>query len=87
MEAGIEGDWRGKSVGRQITILFAEDWSKAIAELDPRAPWTVRRANLLVSGLANPRTPGGMLAVGEARLFITGETAGWRRSSPACAQP
>jgi len=74
VEAGIEGDWRGKSVGRQITLLFAEDWSKAIADLDPKAPWTVRRANLLVSGLANPRTPGGVLAVGDVRLFITGET-------------
>lgn len=74
MEAGVAGDWRGRSIGRQITILFAEDWTKAVASLDPNAPWTMRRANLLVSGLANPRAPGGVLAIGEARLFITGET-------------
>ncbi len=65
VEAGVAGDWRGNSIGRQITILFAEDWARAVAGLDPNAWWTVRRANLLVSGLANPRAPGGVLAIGE----------------------
>jgi len=37
VEAGIEGAWPGKSVGRRITLLFAESWSKAIAGLDPKS--------------------------------------------------
>jgi MOSC domain-containing protein YiiM len=74
VESGVEGEWRGKSLGRQVTILFVEDWANAIAGLDPNAPWTVRRANLLISGLANPQAPGGVLAIGPVRLFITGET-------------
>jgi MOSC domain-containing protein YiiM len=74
IDAGMAGDWRGKAVGRQITILFSEDWAKAVTDLDPSALWTVRRANLLVSGLANPKAAGGVLAIGRISLFITGET-------------
>jgi MOSC domain-containing protein YiiM len=72
--AGIEGDFRGRAPGRQITIVFADDWRAAVAGIDPAAPWTLRRANLLVEGFANPRTPGGILAVGPVLLLVTGET-------------
>lgn len=72
--AGIEGDFRGRPGKRQITILFAEDWKAAVADLDPSAPWTIRRANLLVEGLANPKAPGGILAIGSALFLVTGET-------------
>jgi MOSC domain-containing protein YiiM len=73
-EAGVAGDFRGKPGRRQVTILFEKDWKTAIANLDPQTPWTVRRANLLVTGLANPKAPGGVLAIGVARFLITGET-------------
>lgn len=73
-EAGLAGDWRGVAEGRQLTVVFAEDWMRAVAGLDPAAPWTLRRANLLVSGLANPRAAGGRLAIGAVKLLITGET-------------
>jgi MOSC domain-containing protein YiiM len=71
---GVDGDFRGKMRGRKVTVLFAEDWARAVAGLDPEAAWTVRRANLLVAGVANRRRAGGVLAVGAARLKITGET-------------
>ncbi len=71
---GIEGDFRGRAAGRQITIVFAEDWRAGVAGIDPDAPWTLRRANLLVEGIANPRSAGGILSVGSVRLLITGET-------------
>lgn len=73
-QAGVAGDFRGKPGRRQVTILFRQDWQAAIANLDPQTPWTVRRANLLVTGLANPKAPGGVLAIGAARFLITGET-------------
>lgn len=72
-EFGVEGDFRGKPGKRQITILFLEDWSAVCAQLGDQRSWTLRRANLLIEGLANPRAPGGVLAIGPARLRITGE--------------
>lgn len=74
LEAGIEGDIRGASPGRQITIVFAQDWRAAVADLAPDAPWTLRRANLLLEGIENPEAGGGKLAIGPVVLEITGET-------------
>lgn len=71
---GLEGDARGASRTRQVTILFAEDWQAAAAQTDPAAPWTTRRANVLVRGLANPRAVGGLLQIGGARIRILVET-------------
>jgi MOSC domain-containing protein YiiM len=73
-EAGVAGDFRGAPGPRQVTILFEADWRAACAELNLTAPWTTRRANLLIAGLANPQAAGGVLAIGPVRLAITGET-------------
>jgi MOSC domain-containing protein YiiM len=70
---GVEGDARGKPGRRQVTILFLEDWAAACFALGAERPWITRRANLLVEGLYNPRAAGGTLAIGKARLLITGE--------------
>lgn len=72
-EFGVEGDCRGKPGKRQITILFLEDWAAACLALGAERSWTLRRANLLVEGMNNPRAKGGTLAIGAARLLITGE--------------
>lgn len=74
VSGGVEPDTRGRGRGRKVTVLFAEDWARAVAGLDPAAAWTIRRANLLVGGVGNPRHKGGVLAVGPVRLKITGET-------------
>lgn len=73
-EAGIAGDFRGAPGARQATILFEEDWLAACAALGETRDWTVRRANLLVRGVANPKAAGGRLRIGAALLEITGET-------------
>lgn len=73
-ERGVAGDYRGKPGRRQVTILFQDDWESAVAKLEPGAPWTTRRANLLIKGVPNPRSKGGVLAIGDARFLITGET-------------
>ena len=72
--AGLAGDFRGAPGERQVTVLFARDWAAACAELGETRVWTIRRANLLVDGLANPRAAGGVLMIGEVELAITGET-------------
>lgn len=74
LQAGIEGEFRGRASGRQITIVFAEDWRAAVTGVDPDAPWTLRRANLFLEGIVNPQAPGGILAVGPVLLLVTGET-------------
>lgn len=79
VEAGVDGDWRGKQKQRQVTVLFAEDWAEAVGALDPGAPWTIRRATLLVSGVSNLKRAGDVLAVGPVRLLVTGETEPCKR--------
>jgi MOSC domain-containing protein YiiM len=71
---GVTGDFRGAPGARQITILFEDDWRAACEALGVDLPWTVRRANFLVAGLANPRAAGGRLRIGAAAFAITGET-------------
>lgn len=71
---GLLGDARGRKTTRQITVVFAEDWETACAQLGQALPWTLRRANLLVRGVVNPRAAGGRLSIGPAMLAITGET-------------
>jgi MOSC domain-containing protein YiiM len=72
--AGLAGDFRGAPGGRQVTIVFAQDWAAACAALGETRAWTIRRANLLLDGLANPRAAGGVLTIGEVEFTITGET-------------
>jgi MOSC domain-containing protein YiiM len=74
VENGIAGDFRGQPGARQVTVLFAEDWRAACAELGADLDWTARRANLFVEGLTNPRSAGGRLRIGSVVLAITGET-------------
>jgi MOSC domain-containing protein YiiM len=74
VENGLVGDWRGAFENRQITIVCADDWLQACAELGEMRDWTIRRANLLIDGLVNPQAPGGVLKIGPVRLLVTGET-------------
>lgn len=86
-ETGLAGDFKGaKHKTRQITVLALEDWEAALATLPEDAqhlPWTVRRANFLISGLRLPRVKGAILAVGEVRLEVTGQTYPCRRMNEA----
>lgn len=83
-ETGIAGDYRGamrpgKINRRQITIMAAEDWMAALAELGQPVSWEQRRANLLVEGIELPREPGTLLRIGAALVEITGECDPCRR--------
>ncbi len=80
---GLEGDFRGTARTRQVTVLFAEDWQAACAALGRDVDWTVRRANVLVAGIANPKAAGGLIALGAARIRILGETAPCARMDAA----
>jgi len=70
---GIIGDARGRKSDRQVTVLFREGWESACRELGVTLPWVMRRANLLVEGIATPRE-GGQLQIGDLVLEVTQET-------------
>lgn len=72
-DAGVQGDFRGRPGRRQVTVLTAEAWAAACAELGRELPWTERRANLLIEGLGLTGTTGGRLVIGTLVLEITGE--------------
>jgi MOSC domain-containing protein YiiM len=70
---GVDGDARGTRPGRQVTVVFREGWDAACHELGVELPWTTRRANLLVEGVAVPRE-GKRLVIGSLVLEVTQET-------------
>lgn len=88
-ERGLQGDHKGlKFSRRQITILAREDWERAVAELPDLAgavplPWTIRRANLLVEGIALPRGTGSRMRIGPVLLEVTAQTYPCRRMEQA----
>lgn len=73
VRTGIDGDVRGAKAGRQITVLFREGWEAACRELGHDLPWTTRRANLFVEGIAVP-CEGKRLVIGNLVLEVTQET-------------
>ena len=72
--SGIEGDARGSKPDRQVTVLFRESWRDACDELGVTLPWTTRRANLLVEGVAAPQQVGGKIRIGDIVLQVMLET-------------
>ena len=71
---GVDGDHRGQLRHRQVTVITREGWEAACAELGQQLPWTTRRANILVEGLALAEATGRTIRIGEVALTITGET-------------
>ncbi len=78
-DGGLANDPRGRPGARQITVVAREAWQRACAELGAQLPWTLRRANLLVQGVALAGSAGSRLRVGDVLLEITGETEPCRR--------
>lgn len=72
--AGVEGDFRGKPGKRQVTLMSREAWQATCDDLGEDLPWTTRRANLLVEGLALDDTAGKQIKIGDLILEITRET-------------
>ncbi|PEQ11873.1 MOSC domain-containing protein [Novosphingobium sp. PC22D] len=80
---GVHGNFRGaivpgKKGRRQVSLLEAESWAAALAELglhaDEMLPWSARRADLLVQGLRLPREAGPIIAIGPSlRIEVTME--------------
>ena len=63
-----QGGWR------QITIIAVADWDRIVEALGAAVDPGIRRANLLVSGIALAHTRDRVLQVGDCRLRVRGET-------------
>jgi MOSC domain-containing protein YiiM len=74
LERGIEGDARGATPGRQVTLVVREDWEAACRDHGKSLPWTTRRANLLVEGLSDFKRVGARIKIGPVVLEVGEET-------------
>ncbi|MBK7593813.1 MAG: MOSC domain-containing protein [Gemmatimonadetes bacterium] len=73
----------GRSTRRQVTILSREAWETATTELGAAVDPSMRRANILVSGLDLHDTRGRTLRIGSCRLIIGGELTPCERMEEA----
>ena len=62
-----------RSRRRQVTLIESEAWAASMKELGVDKDPSLRRANILVSGVKLAQTRGRTLVVGDARLAIGGE--------------
>lgn len=69
---------------RQVTILSLDRWRALTAHLPGPPDPAVRRANLLVEGVDLDDSRGKVLAIGDARIRIFGETRPCDQMDEAC---
>ncbi len=72
-ETGLVDD-HSKPGRRALTVISAEAWRRACADLGKEVDPGTRRANLLVSGLELEASAGKKLRVGEVLVELLGET-------------
>ncbi len=72
-DAGIDGDFGRKAGRAQVTVLSVEAWRAACAAVGAELTWTLRRANLLVSGIPLKPMAGSRIMIGQVVLEVTAE--------------
>jgi len=79
---GIEGN-ANQGGKRQVTLISKEMWEKLMNEVGGDKDPSSRRANLMVSGVDLSDTRGRVLAIGDVRVRIHGETRPCERMEEA----
>ncbi len=82
-DQGLEGN-ANRGGKRQVTLLDVDSWEEMASEMGEALDPSLRRANLLVSGLSLRESRGRVLAVGKSLLRINGETRPCERMEEAC---
>jgi MOSC domain-containing protein YiiM len=80
---GLEGN-ANQGGRRQVVLLTEEGWNDATAELRVPLDPSVRRGNLLLSGIDLEKTRGRILRIGDARLRIFMECTPCYQMEQAC---
>lgn len=67
-------DDHGTRPRRHLTILAQSQWQTVCQQLGRDLPWTIRRANMLVSGIEfDDEWNGKTLSIGDVKLLVHGE--------------
>jgi MOSC domain-containing protein YiiM len=69
---------------RQVTLLEQEVWQALMAQVGATLPPTIRRANVLLSGIRLVKSRKRILGIGACRIRILGETKPYERMEEAC---
>ncbi len=72
-----------RSRRRQVTIIAREAWARCMEELEATVDPSARRANVMVEGIELAESRGRVLAIGEVRLLVGGETRPCERMDEA----
>lgn len=73
----------GRSRRRQVTIIEREVWDRVQEELQAAIPYSARRANLMISGVALAETRDRLLRIGATLVKIGGHTTPCERMDEA----
>lgn len=75
VDSGVANDLSGKPGSRQVTLLSADAWQRVCENMGVDIAWTVRRANILLSGVSFSKDDlGRVIEIGDLQLQITKET-------------
>lgn len=80
---GLRGD-ATQGGRRQVTIMSLGRWRQLTAQLPGPPDPAIRRANLLIDGIDLDDSRGRVLAIGDARVRIYGETRPCHQMDEAC---